>query len=181
MDGLSIFRLVESAARTFVTQMFMDRVRQHELQGFHFIKLWPSPEGVSRQELDKQEHKKRVQVKAKRGAASVKGNTVVLRFLTAKAKASKQDKARLAKLMDEIDSLLYQPAAKQDSPYLGSLEGDDVVEGELRLFLSCPDANALVEKLRPWLNALSWPGGVKVLKRYGELSDPNCPEEYAEL
>ena len=51
--------------------------------------------------------------------------------------------------MDEIDALLYVPTAKLDSPYSGSLEGDDKVEGEVRLFLSCPDADALVEKLRP--------------------------------
>ena len=48
--GLSIFRLVEMSARTFVSQAFVDRVREHELQGFHFIKLWPLPAGVNRQE-----------------------------------------------------------------------------------------------------------------------------------
>jgi hypothetical protein len=56
-----------------------------------------------------------------------------------------------------------------------------VVEGELRVFLSCPDADVMVEKLWPWLTNLSWPGGVKVLKRYGELTDINCREIYVEL
>jgi hypothetical protein len=181
MNSLSIFRIVEKPSTTYVSQAFVDRVQQHELQGFHFIKLWPLPEGVSWQELDKKERKKKVQVKTKRGATLAKGNAVVLRLPIAKAKPSKAEKNRLAKLMDEIDGLLYDPTAKQGAPYLGSLEGDDVVEGELRLFFSCPDANALVEKLRPWLKTRSWPGGMKVLKRYGEMADANCRDEYAEL
>lgn len=181
MAELSIFRIVEKPSTTYVSQMFVDRVREHELQGFHFVKLWPLPEGVSWQEEDKKERKKKVQVKTKRSVMSVKGNTVVLLFPISNVKPTKAEKDRLAKVMDEIDALLYDPAAKQGLPYVGSLEGDDVVEGELRLFLSCPDANALVEKLRPWLKTLSWPRGVKVLKRYGELADANCPEEYVEL
>jgi hypothetical protein len=41
LSRLFIFRLVEKPAATFVTQLFVDRVRQHGLQGFHFIRLWP--------------------------------------------------------------------------------------------------------------------------------------------
>jgi hypothetical protein len=181
MADLSIFRMVEKPSTTYVSQVFVDRVRQHELQGFHFIKLWPLPDGASWQEEDKKERKKKVQVKTKRGPAPVKGNTVVLRLAIAKAKPSKAEKDRLAKIMDEIDAMLYDPAAKPNAPLLGSLEGDDVVEGELRLFLSCPDADALVEKLRPLLNNLTWDGGVKVLKRYGALTDASSREEYVEL
>lgn len=169
------------SSRTFVTQAFADRVRQHQLQGFHFVKLWPLPEGVSWQEKDKKQRKKKLQVKTKRGTTPVKGNTVVLRLPIAKTKPSKQEKDRLAKVMDVIDALLYDPAAKSDSPLLGNLEGKDVVEGELRLFLSCPDADVLVEKLRPWLKRISWDGPVKVLKRYGNYMAVSCREEYVEL
>ena len=178
---LSIFRLVEKSSSTFVTQAFVDRVQEHELQGFHFIKLWPLPEGVRWYELDEKERKKKARVKTKRGVKPVIGNTVVLRFPLTKAKPSKAEKNRLAKIMDEIDALLYDPQAKKGSAFLGSLEGDDVVEGEIRLFLSCPDADVLVEKMRPWLANLSWKHEVKVLKRYGEFHDVNCREEYVEL
>jgi hypothetical protein len=43
LTGLSIFRLVEKPAYTFVHQVFVDRVREHGLQGFHFKRLWPVP------------------------------------------------------------------------------------------------------------------------------------------
>ena len=181
MEGLSIFRIVERSSSTYVSQIFVDRVREHDLEGFHFIKLWPLPRGVNWQQKDLTERKKKLQIKTDRGATPVKGNTVVIRLPIGKAKPNKLDKDRLAKVMDEIDTLLYDPAAMRGSSYLGSLEGDDVVEGEMRLFLSCPDADALVEKMRPWLKTLSWNGGVKVLKRYGEYVDVKCPEEYAEL
>ena len=115
MAGLSIFRLVEMSSRTLVTQAFVDRVQERELQGFHFVKLWPLPEGVSWQEEDKRERKKKVQVKTKRGSVPVKGNMVVLVLPIAKTKPSKAEKDRLAKVMDEIDALLYEP---QRSPIL---------------------------------------------------------------
>jgi hypothetical protein len=38
--GLSIFRLVELPSSTFVHQAFVDRVRQHKLQGFDFTRQW---------------------------------------------------------------------------------------------------------------------------------------------
>lgn len=50
LTGLSIFRLVEKPSSTFVTQVFVDRVRQHGLQGFHFTRLWPLPDRPSAKE-----------------------------------------------------------------------------------------------------------------------------------
>jgi len=179
MAGLTIFRTYEQFTATFVSQTFVDRVREHSLQGFHFIKLWPLPSGVSRVDQEEKEREKELLVKTARGLLPVKGNTLVIRLGTAKAKASKAERERLAKFMDELDGLLCDPSA--DAPYFGSLEGDDRVDGELRLFLSCPDANALVDKLGPWLKKLSWKGRVSLMKRFGEMTDPDCPEESIDL
>lgn len=179
--GLSIFRLVEGFSRAYVSQVFVDRVREHDLQGFHFVRVWPLPEGVSWHDEERKRRRKKVQVPTTRGAMPVMGNTVVLILRTANAQPSKAEKERLARVVNHIDALLYDPAAKLNAAYLGNLEGSDVVEGEMRLFLSCPDADALVEKMRPWLKTLTWKGGVKVLKRYGEYQDVECPEEYVEL
>jgi len=179
MTGLTIFSIVEAFTSTFVTQAFVDRVRQHRLEGFHFCKVWQLPPGVSSEEEDQSETEKELLVHTARGLLPIKGNTIVIRLATAKVKASKAEKDRLAKLMDELDHLLCDPRA--DAPYFGSLEGDDRVDGELRLFLSCPDADALVQKLGPWLKALSWKGRVGIMKRYGEFTDPNCREETIDL
>jgi hypothetical protein len=52
LTGLSIFRIVERPASTFVHQVFVDRVRQHRLNGFDFIRLWPLPPGASWKDRD---------------------------------------------------------------------------------------------------------------------------------
>ncbi|MCI0742248.1 MAG: hypothetical protein L0Y72_24710 [Gemmataceae bacterium] len=181
VTGLSIFRLVERCANTYVSQMFVDRVKQHGLQGFHFTKLWPLPKEQNWQADADREWKEELEVQTSKGRKSAIGNTVVILLTIVGKKPNKAEKARVAKLMDEIDSLLYSPDARADAPLLGSLEGDDHVEGEIRLFLSCPDADALVAKLRPFLQTLSWKGEVKVLKRYGEYVATNCREEYVDL
>lgn len=80
--------------------------------------------------------------------------------------------------MDELDVLLYDSTAGPNASYYGSLEGNDRVDGEMRLFVSCPDADRLVDKLLSWLKALSWKGGISVLKHHGELTDTSCREVY---
>lgn len=179
MAGLSIFHIVEKPTSTFVTQPFVDRVREHGLQGFHFIPLWPLPEGVIWREIDRKTSREESLIETEEGSAPIKGNTVVLAFPLARAKPDQAEKAQLAKFMDELDSLLNNPRRK--SRYYGNLEGDDHDRGVSRLFLSCPSADALVKKLRPWLEKLSWNKPIRVIKRYGEYTDPNCREEDAEL
>lgn len=179
MYGLSIFRLVEKPSSTFVSQEFVDRVIAHGLQGFHFIKLWPLPSGVNWRDEDRINRQHESLVKTHAGRRSAVSNSVVILLSTAKSTPSKVEKERLANIMDSIDALLYDPTP--NSPYLGRLEGDDHHKRECRLFLSCPNADVLVEKLFPLLKALTWAGRVRVLKRYGEYDNPECREEEVEL
>jgi hypothetical protein len=53
LTALSIFRLVEMSSSTFVHQVFVDRVRQHGLQGFDFTRLWPLRDGAGGEDQDK--------------------------------------------------------------------------------------------------------------------------------
>lgn len=181
MTELSIFRIVEMPASTYVTQPFVEQVNQTRLEGFHFIKLWPLPDGVDWRDDDRRKRKQEQQIESKRGRVPVNANTVVVMLSTAKSKPNKQETERVEKIMDEIDSLLYNPTAKQDASHYGSLEGHEHTKGEFRLFLSCPNADTLVERLRPWLAKLTWKEPVRVLKRYGEYVDLNCREELVEL
>lgn len=181
MVDLSIFRIIEMPTSTFVTQAFVDRVYDYGLQGFHFIKHWPLPKGTTWREEDDKEREKSLRVKTEKGTKQIKGNTVVLRLSLAKAIPNKSEKSQFALLMDGLDSLLSPSSAEPNSSYLGNLEGDDLIENEFRLFLSCPDADQLAAILRPWLKSLHWKGEVKILKRYGVYTDPNCREEYLDL
>jgi hypothetical protein len=178
LQGLTIFVLPESPV-PYVTNTFVERVEKHGLKGFRFIKVWPLPPGINWRELARAE-KHRQKRKGLPKGQTVKGNTVVIRLALAdpKSKGSKAEKQAVNRLMDQLDALLVD--ADSELPAVGSLEGHDYgAAGECRLFLSCPDADALVEKLRPWLKHLSWPKGFSVRKRYGEYVDIKAREEDA--
>lgn len=181
MIGLSIFRLVEKYTGTYVAQPFVDRVRQHGLQGFHFAKLWPLPPGVNWFEEDKKQWRQEEQAETPRGRAPVKGNAVVVCIALGDEKPTDEERQRTKKLLDELDAMLHDPAAPLDARLFGSLEGDEFIDGESRLFVSCPDADALVKKLRPWLKRLSRDVPLRVLKRYGEYVDGDAPGEWVKL
>lgn len=47
LEGLSIFRLQQKTTFYYVTDVFVDRIREHRLNGFDVEKLWPLPPGES--------------------------------------------------------------------------------------------------------------------------------------
>ena len=67
------------------------------------------------------------------------------------------------------------------APYFGTYEGNDTVDTEFRIFITCPDVDQLVRKLHPWLKSLEWDLPTKILKRYGEIHDVEAREETVEF
>jgi len=181
MNGLSIFRIVEQYGFTYVSQAFVDRVYEKGLQGFHFVKLWPLPDGENWTDLDRRKSREERKVRTRKGSKPVTGNTVVIVLPTAKSTPGKVEREQLAKVMDELNRQLYDPMARSDDSYFGSLEGHDHYNKEYHLFVSCPDADALVDRLRPWLKTVHWPRPISVVKRYGEYVEADCREETVEL
>lgn len=47
LGEVPIFRYLEEPMSVFVSQQFVDRVRQHDLKGLTLTKVWPLPRGVS--------------------------------------------------------------------------------------------------------------------------------------
>jgi len=179
LDGLTIFRIPEERSDAYVTEPFVARARECGLQGMNFIKVWPLPPGADWRKLMEQKVR-RMQRKANRGRL-VKGNSVVLRLHAADdaAKPSQAGVAEVERLMDDLDAMLIN--LNDEVPEAGSLEGYQWVGTDCRLFFSCPDADALVEKLWPWLKSLRLPGKIMLMKRYGEMRDAGAREEYVDL
>lgn len=177
LAGLTIFRLVDEPIFTLVTDAFVDRVQQCGLNGFHFLKMWPHPEGVNwRMEAKRvDEELELARQKAGEIDANLKNQTVVIFLGYEGTKPSAVEKKKFKRLQDELDAQLM--VASLNAPYFGSYEGHEEKPGEIRMFLSCPDANALVQKLRPWLGQLDWPGSVSILKRFGTMHDAEAPQE----
>ncbi len=56
-----------------------------------------------------------------------------------------------------------------------------MVGGEIRVFVSAPDCDRLVDRIMPALRSLPWPGKFHVVKRRGEYVDENAVEEYVRV
>ena len=180
LKGLSIFRLVDLTNYVFVTDVFYDRVIKHGLNGFEFMKVWPYTKGVDWEaEHDKVQRRNGSTVASVRGRKGIKANTLVLIFSLTKEKPSPVEKKIISRYQDELDAQLLVPTLT--APYFGSLEGHEFVKGVCHLFLSCPDVDALVVKIRPWLDAMDWPRKVQVLKRYGGMYDEDASEEHVKI
>src|SRR5258708_3851976 len=119
---------------TYVTDVFVERAKEHNLQGMEFRKVWPLPRGVDWRILAYKDRTKREAKGLPRGK-TVKGNTVVIHLrLSGKAtKLTPAERKGVNKLMDELDALLVD--ADSRAPAVGSVEGfDTCVPGRCRLF-----------------------------------------------
>jgi hypothetical protein len=177
LDKLSIFRIPECPSDEYVTERFVQRVTENKLNGFHFAKVWPYPDGIDWMAVEKK-NKKRKAARHQSGGRSVKGETLVLRLYLGdgKSKGTPREKKQIDRFMNEIDAILVDV---NSTCSLGSLEGFDYgFPGECRLFLSSPDAKMLCEKaLRSWMTNIHWPNGWEVVFRKGNFMDAGAPEQ----
>jgi hypothetical protein len=172
LDGLSIFRIVDWPMPVLVTREFVDRVSDAGLNGFRFRQVWPLPQGANWRMQDRDSP-------ARREAHALSQHTLVLILPLAGRKPSRAEKKRIDELADELDAQLVLKF--HNARYFGSLEGTDAVGQECRFFLSCPDVDALVIKLKPWLASMAWPRTAHLMKRYGDMHSPHAKEVVIEL
>lgn len=152
IHGLTIFRLRELPNRTFVSNVFSERVTECLLTGFDFAKAWPLPPG-SDYEIEYLQSKK----KGTRSFSHLKEQSIVICF---RIENLQIERKRIASIEDAIDAHLFVPSSA--SPYFGALEGKRTSKGITRLYLSCPNAERLFEKLRPWLQTIEQPSKPRV-------------------
>jgi hypothetical protein len=163
LAGLSIFRMREMPNRIFVTTPFAVRVKQAGLNGFHFKKVWPFPEGVDYWMEDKINRKRETQIQDSSREVYVKEQSLFLHLPLAGSKLSKDEKKRIALFENELDAQLFTPSL--DTPYFGCLEGKKTKKGVTTILLSCPDSEKLYDKLFNWLSSLPWTPKPKVVLR----------------
>jgi len=173
LAGLSIFRIHEWTAGIIVSNQFADRVEECGLRGFEFVKLWPHERGIDWRMEGKKRSGERV------GPKNPKRHTLVLILPLRRAKPNAKEARTIKRLEDELDAHLAVPSL--DLPYFGSYEGSETVNAEFRMFLSCPDVDALEKKLRPWLSRLEWRVTAYAVKRYGTMHDEDASESMIEI
>ena len=161
------------------TQTFVDRVQSAELQGFLFVPVWPLQPGTTyhseRHRLCKLAEKWKPNPLA---SLEIKGDSVVLRCCCQKKKATKEEIAAAEGVMAHLEKSLYDSSQILPESYFGNVEGSDVVDFEIRVFISTPDSERLLGHLMPSLKVLPWPGKFYVAKRRGNFMDGQASEEY---
>jgi hypothetical protein len=180
--GLTIFKERTVLSEIFCSQIFVDRVEAAGLQGFNFTPIWPLPRGVTYNDEMYRVAKLARKLKP-RGMSEldIKGSTLVLRLYCEKKKASKKEVAAAEAVMAHLEESLYDEDQEGPEDYFGNVEGHDIVEHEIRVFVSAPDCDRLVRHLMPSLRSLPWTGKFHVVKRRGEYVDGDAPEEYVRL
>ena len=172
LEGLTIFRMRELANRVYVTTPFVERVRSHGLNGFHFVKVWPWPKGTNYRLEDKKNRVREQEIITRDGPTDIKAQSLVICLPLGSGKLSTDEKKRISSIEDELDAQLFTPTL--DDPYFGSLEGKKTAKGVTKLYLSCPDGEALFRKLETWLKALAWEPRPTVLVREVSFDDFNA-------
>lgn len=169
LEGLSIFRMRELANHVYVTTSFVERARAYGLTGFHFVKVWPWPKDTNFRLEDKKNRRREQEIATRDGPTDIKADSLVICLPLETGKLSKDEKKRISSMENDLDAQLFTPTL--DDPYFGSLEGKKTAKGITKLYLSCPDAEALFTKLSDWLKALDWQPRPTVLVRNVSFDD----------
>ncbi len=180
LNGLSIFQIKSYPGRCFVVDSVAHRIREAKLEGIELRKIWPLPKNVpywlyrKHPEChDKYTAQPVVEVRP------IKGNAVVLRLFLVGENPTDEEKLKFEEIADQLDAILVNP--RRRAKYYGNLEITEFVAGEARYFFSCPDADDLAKKLKPWVRELDWPGQKSLVKRYGAFGDAKATEELVKL
>lgn len=163
LRGLTIFRERHSITRIFVSDRFVSAVKVSGLNGFDFAKIWPLQKGSDY----RQQHRKLIRARMKEGflnGVPIKSQSMIIELPMQGTKPTSEEKKKIEKLENEIDAQLM--VRHLDIGYFGSLEGKRTIQCVTSLFLSCPNAENLFEKLRPWLRSIEWPAKPRILLRH---------------
>ena len=171
--GRTIFRIRQRPRESYVTSAFVDRVRERGLHGFAFYKVWPLAPNTDWTVLAADE-RRRLATEGLPEGESIKGNTVRIEFGLEGDAPTDEERRRLDHLAREVDELLVDMTSA--APQVGSLDAVTEVDGTCHFILSCPNADSLFAKLRPWIREVRWPAGCRVALRYGNADDDSAPE-----
>ena len=172
LDDATIFRIPEDPNSTLVTNRFKARVEQAGLNGFEFAKLWPLPEG-SDWFMDHRAWRKQQK------NAPLAGQTLAIRFDLREAEATESERENATVTLASLATALKVDSL--DAPYQGSIELSEFADGEFRVFCTCPNAEQLVEFLKPWLDQVAWDGDVAITRRFGNLYDTKAKEKRVQI
>lgn len=176
--GLKVFKIRTLLRPLFCTQAFVDKVHQTNLQGFSFVKIWPlPPDSDFNKEYSKAAQEGPKVTPFGISDLNIIGQSMVIRLFTARKKPTKKENTIAWELTDLIQKQLHSPNLKSMKDYVGNVEGTSEHPGEIRIHVSCPDSDALVDVLKPCLRTLPWPGKYQVAVSGQEWNPHNANKD----
>jgi hypothetical protein len=169
LEGLSIFRIYQHPQDVIVTDEFVQKVKEADLKGFDFIKIWPFATSLDQEKENRKQHVKAV------ATANLKAQSLILILPIQGGKPRRDEKVHIQQREEELETILKSDAV--DEPYHGNYEGNEVVQRAYRMYFSCPNADLLARKLDHWMKTFNWPVEVQLLRRYGDLYNPGAKEK----
>ncbi|MEZ6032209.1 MAG: hypothetical protein R3C17_03890 [Planctomycetaceae bacterium] len=173
LDDLSIFRIREYPHFNLVTQKFKDRAESAGLNGLCFVKLWPLPVGSDW--MAEEARERREQIAAGLSAVDMQGQCLVVKLRSAGKKTTPAETAWAERIASDIERFLSQQKSVDD-PYIGMVEDIRTLAKEIRIYLSGPSVDLLVDFLQPLLHTLRWPQKIELVRRYGNMLDRTAKE-----
>lgn len=149
LDGLTIFRIPQFPRIAMVTDHFVERVIESQLPGFSFTKIWPIAEGVNwrvpRQLIETADTDRR----------KLTRETLILCFRLKRNEITQEEDEQLLQIGKDLESALAVESLTD--MYYGTYEVAGIENGELRMFISTPSTETLLNHLTPWIKSQSWP------------------------
>ena len=184
LSGLTIFRVREEPSTVLVTLAFKQRIESNGLLGFDLEKVWPVP---SRAEeiAERAIRANRRKVKAGVVWRDYQKETVVIRLPLTGDSPSTAEGKKLDKFRSALDEKLVLRSPKD--AYFGSIvayggsEESDKEDKTYCIYLNCPEAQRLIDYIKPEISSLKWKGDVKVSKRNAPYWDEDAVDKFVEL
>jgi hypothetical protein len=182
LDGVMLFKDRCYPSYQMCTQSFVDAVCANNLNGFIFVPLWPRREDVTfHTEWNRLSTLSKKLKSHNTSSIDVDANTIAIRLICKGRRASSAEKQSAEEIAVLFERLLYDPNQCDPAEYYGNVEGVDFLDHEIRIYLTTPDCDLLLQRLRTTLSALPWGGPFYVLKRRGHILDSMVPEEYVRV
>jgi len=158
----SIFRVREYPVVVLVSESFKRKAEDAQLNGLNFIKIYPMPEGQSWDDLETERWRARRKL-----LEPLRGQCVVIALPASSRPASEDEKQVARQIVHDLEAVMATHVKSLGHGFIGSVDELTEQQGELLVFVTCPDANELVKLIKPGADKTQWPQKLRLEKLYG--------------
>ena len=140
LDEYSVFRVREKPSEILVSEEVKIQAEANRLLGFFFDPIWSSDGGaMDGIKLDKKRSEK------------AQSKTLVLHLAMSDDSVTKSERAKIRRLRRKLNDDIVVRDVEEE--YVGSLAGEEIEDGWIKIFMPCPEPEILLERIRNTLTS----------------------------